>query len=362
MAAQASYRRNTPHYPLSVNGPIYQAFSVGRVRVVMLDIRSEQVRKGDAHPENQIISETQMQWLFAELATAPTYAAMVIVSSASWIGAEVKGKESWLGHVRDRERVANFIASNNLDNVAIIAGDAHMLAIDDGTNGDYSTVPGSAGIPVMQAAPLANTGSNKGGPYSAGCVAYKLNFNQHYGTMQVSSVSGVVSVTWRGHRVGIKEPVLTYTAVAPFVKAGIKEKLQVGCRVPLFHTWMTVLIVVLASLLIVNTLLPLKLRNVTDTPRGKALTLAAVWVVPLISLLVVLGDVKYRSLILDDIALICIVLEGSLLLSLVAIDCSLRKAVLVEQRHDVAEHYGSVITRNAQTPVSEAARRSVVHC
>lgn len=44
--------------------------------------------------------------------------------------------------------------------------DAHMLAIDDGTNTDYSTGNDAnstgAGFPILQSAPLANYGSVKG--------------------------------------------------------------------------------------------------------------------------------------------------------------------------------------------------------
>ncbi|MCP4962875.1 MAG: hypothetical protein GY925_26865 [Actinomycetia bacterium] len=47
----------------------------------------------------------------------------------------------------------------------MVAGDAHMVAIDDGTN---SGCGGHDGFPVLQAAALDRPGSIKGGPYSHG--------------------------------------------------------------------------------------------------------------------------------------------------------------------------------------------------
>ena len=50
----------------------------------------------------------------------------------------------------------------------MLSGDAHMLAIDDGTHNTYG---GSGpGFPVFHAGALDRPGSLKGGPYSEGAV------------------------------------------------------------------------------------------------------------------------------------------------------------------------------------------------
>ena len=49
----------------------------------------------------------------------------------------------------------------------MVSGDSHMVAIDDGSNTDYSTT-GNASFPLLQAAALDRPGSVKGGPYSEG--------------------------------------------------------------------------------------------------------------------------------------------------------------------------------------------------
>ena len=64
-------------------------------------------------------------------------------------------------------RISQFIVENDLDNVVMLAGDAHMIAADDGSHSNYSGLPGSS-FPVLQAAPIDQQTSIKGGPYSEG--------------------------------------------------------------------------------------------------------------------------------------------------------------------------------------------------
>ena len=49
----------------------------------------------------------------------------------------------------------------------MISGDAHMVAIDDGSHSGYAH-GGRDGFPVFHAAALESSGSVKGGPYSHG--------------------------------------------------------------------------------------------------------------------------------------------------------------------------------------------------
>jgi hypothetical protein len=68
-----------------------------------------------------------------------------------------------------------------------------MLAIDNGTNSDYST-NGGAGFPVMHAAPLDKHPSEKGGPYSEGV---SLTSGQ-FGLMTVDDEGETIDITWSG--------------------------------------------------------------------------------------------------------------------------------------------------------------------
>jgi hypothetical protein len=76
----------------------------------------------------------------------------------------------------------------------MVAGDAHMLAIDDGTNSDYSD-GGDAGFPVLQAAALDRPGSVKGGPYSEGTYPGAGQF----ALMTIEDSGDVLRMSWQGY-------------------------------------------------------------------------------------------------------------------------------------------------------------------
>jgi len=190
-AAQASYREYVPHYALEADdGAIYQAFSLGRVRFLVTDTRSG--REGDT-----MLGEQQIEWLKQELLAArDTHALTVWASSVPWIAAPGSGTgDDWGGYPEERADLANFIADNGIaDHLVMVAGDAHMLAIDDGTNSDYSDA-GDAGFPVLHAAALDRPGSTKGGPYSEGTFPGAGQF----ATMTVEDDGGdTIRVAWQG--------------------------------------------------------------------------------------------------------------------------------------------------------------------
>ena len=80
----------------------------------------------------------------------------------------------WMNYPEERVEVAEMIKSNGVDNLVAVAGDAHMVAFDDGSNTDFA-VEGGAGFPLLHSAPLAQVGSFKGGPYSTGCHAPEVS-------------------------------------------------------------------------------------------------------------------------------------------------------------------------------------------
>ena len=77
----------------------------------------------------------------------------------------------------------------------MVSGDAHMVAIDDGTNSDYAS-GGGAGFPVLHAAALDRPGSVKGGPYSDGAFPG----GGQYGILAVDDRADGVTVTLAGRR------------------------------------------------------------------------------------------------------------------------------------------------------------------
>ena len=115
------------------------------------------------------------------LAARDRSALTVLVSSVPWIGRADPGNDSWAGYPRERAHLSRFIARHRIRNLVMLSGDAHMLAIDDGSHSDYSGT-GRAGFPVMHAAALDRPGHDvKGGPYSEGAYPGA----GQYGTMSV---------------------------------------------------------------------------------------------------------------------------------------------------------------------------------
>ena len=163
-AARSVYRQAVPHHPLPAGadlGAIYQGFTMGRVRFLLTDTRSERT-------DASMLGAQQLAWLLDELRTASrSYALVVWVNPDPWIAPADPGDDDWGGYPDERRRIADAIAEAGTHNLVMLSGDAHMVALDDGTNSDYSTA-GGAGIPVLHAAALDRPGRVKGGPYSHG--------------------------------------------------------------------------------------------------------------------------------------------------------------------------------------------------
>ena len=123
----------------------------------MTDTRSER------HPgERTMLGARQLAWLIAELerAARDPVALLVWVNTVPWIAADGDGN-GWGQFAAERSLIGERIAALGLGpRMAMMSGDAHMLAFDDGRNNAHG------GFVVAQAAPLDRFNSTKGGPYS----------------------------------------------------------------------------------------------------------------------------------------------------------------------------------------------------
>lgn len=200
--ARTVYRDYAPHYPLSVgDGTIGQAFTIGRVRVIMTDLRSASVPPTNVESAAKTrLGATQKAWFKQELIAARDagFPLILWVSSAPWIVPATVGEDSWGGYATERTELANFIRDNRIKNLVVFAGDMHAMAYDDGTHSDYAS-GGGAPLVVLHAAPLTATPNFKGGPYTAGPF---LNAQQ-YGTFEVVDTGGAtIQCRFTGKRVG----------------------------------------------------------------------------------------------------------------------------------------------------------------
>eukprot|EP00177_Eucheuma_denticulatum_P002947 GFKZ01005296.1.p1 GENE.GFKZ01005296.1~~GFKZ01005296.1.p1 ORF type:complete len:524 (-),score=55.46 GFKZ01005296.1:587-2158(-) len=237
-AALANYRTLVPSYPLPSRNASYHAFTVASVRIILSDLRAL-ARK---EPGSTLATE-QREWFFQELAQANRYDLVVWMSSKPWIGKSNEGGDSWAGFPAERRQVANAIKELNVTNLVVVAGDAHMLAYDDGSHADYAD-DGGGGFPVFQAAPLGNRGSSKGGPYSGGCFARRLWVNRQYALLKVSKLGDEAGpcVRFEGFVGNGERPVME------FAKCGVMGGVRgVGgeddaCAISVFPAWVWALI------------------------------------------------------------------------------------------------------------------------
>jgi phosphodiesterase/alkaline phosphatase D-like protein len=192
-----AYGEYVPHYdlPAGDGGPIYQAFTIGRVRFVVTDLRSARDPASEPDgPAKTMLGTAQRAWLEQELAdAADRYALVVLVSSVPWIGDPRAGADGWMGYASEREQLARSMAAHGVRNLLMLGGDAHMVAIDDGSHTAYG---GGPSFPLMHAAALDQLGSTKGGPYSEGAYPGSGQF----GTLDVQDDGRRLVVTLTGRR------------------------------------------------------------------------------------------------------------------------------------------------------------------
>jgi phosphodiesterase/alkaline phosphatase D-like protein len=207
-AALASYRVFVPHYPMDARSEstIHQAFTIGRVRVIMTDTRSARSSPRVGAAERTMLGERQLAWLLEELEDAADAPLVLWVNTIPWITKRNEATdEGWAPYDVERRTIADAIVRLRLsDRLVMLSGDAHMLAIDDGTNSEYSlnASQGSKGFVVAHAAPMDRWPRIKGGNYSHGQVAA----NGQYGVLDVVDEGERVQVTIQGWRGGSPVP------------------------------------------------------------------------------------------------------------------------------------------------------------
>jgi len=191
-AARQAFREQVPSHPLVSDGAINRAFTIGRVRFVVTDTRSE--RRGDS-----MLGAEQLAWFEDEIVAASrTHALVVWMNPSPWIGEANPSGDGWAGFADERRHIADVLADADVDNLLMVSGDAHMLGFDDGSNSGYAS-DGSPGFAVFQTAALDRPGNVKGGPYSGGAFP---GFGQ-YGVIDVDDDGELLEVrlsgkNWKG--------------------------------------------------------------------------------------------------------------------------------------------------------------------
>jgi hypothetical protein len=108
------YLTHVPHYPLLTSdpfsGPIFQGWTIGRVRFIMTDLRSQADLQSD--DIRTTLGSAQRDWLLSELNNASSYGLVVWVSSKPWMGPGTSNIDKWRGYPEERQMIADKVRWN----------------------------------------------------------------------------------------------------------------------------------------------------------------------------------------------------------------------------------------------------------
>lgn len=192
--AARAYRDYVPHYELHHDKSVHQAFTIGRVHFILSDLRSSKT-------PTQMMDSAQYAWLRSEFVYARDHALVAAwVSPLTWNA--VGYPENWGCQPDERERLANYLYHQQVEDLFILSGDAHMLAIDGGTHADFSTSGDSPyRYPIFQAAAISRSGSYKGGEFDqGGWFPNPSNTHGQFGEVIVNDDGTDVCITFNGWR------------------------------------------------------------------------------------------------------------------------------------------------------------------
>ena len=199
-SAIQTYREYVPHYPLDTSlgnelnvqqrsgASAHQSFAIGQVYFILTDLRSQRTpNHAPVTPDKTVLGPHQKRWFISTIQNIiqakNTYKVLVWCNTMPWLDDERK----WGHFPHEQDELASILAEarKHLEKVIIVSGDAHMIAIDDGTHS-------KGGVPVLHAAAFGRDGSTKGGPYSHGMYP---GFGQ-YGVVEITTNHCIIFQGW----------------------------------------------------------------------------------------------------------------------------------------------------------------------
>lgn len=238
-AARRGYTLGIPHYELGststneADAAKYQAFTLGTVRFIITDLRSESVRSSE-YFSGKVYSKQQKQWLFDEFSRAGEYDFVVWVTTRPWTDPVRLSSDGWGGFVQDRDELAAHIAKTigrGPRNLLVLSGDNHMVAFDDGSSTDFSgqdLYPG--GFPLLHSGPLANYGglSELFKPstnfFTDGCKAFSSELNHQFSTVEFYFPSNQACVRMKSYSEDSSNVIFEKEMCGELMKYGTPEE------------------------------------------------------------------------------------------------------------------------------------------
>jgi len=203
-AAATAYREHVPAYTLNDSTGIWHSYVCGRVRFIVTDLRSQRSPNSDTDNSSKtMMGTTQKAWFKDELLAAKAAGQIVFwVCPTPWVAATTANADHWGGFNTERKEISDFIQSHGIAAVIRLSTDAHMVALDDGTNDLFTTDTVGNKLVTFHAAPLRQSGSIKGGSYSHGTYSGTNNESEgQWGLVTVTDTNGeTIDVTLVGKK------------------------------------------------------------------------------------------------------------------------------------------------------------------
>jgi len=191
----AAYREVIPVDADLPTGGIYRSFGRGRVKFILTDGRSfKSPSSATDNASKTMFGTAQEAWIAAELAD-PAYPVKVICLDVPYVEVATAGSDKWGGYKAAAQRLVDAIHTANAK-VFLIHGDSHALLADDGTS-----IGNTGSLPVAGAAPLGNSTSIKGGPYSQGTWPTQATVGtteQQHGLLDITDTGTAITIRYSG--------------------------------------------------------------------------------------------------------------------------------------------------------------------
>lgn len=206
----------------TVNTPVhglYQAWVVGRVRFIMVDIRNTD-RSPGANTDNgskTMLGATQLAWLESQLTQSEPL--KVIISDVAWMGAATtsNGPDKWWSYDTERQAILSYIAAHQaqVQNVMLWHGDSHLVGVATPAKNTWGN------FPVYCAAPLLNVGGGLNtGTYSS-FYNNSAGEARFYGRITITDTGSDISVQFQGWDAANATAQVTQTDIFATTQPGV---------------------------------------------------------------------------------------------------------------------------------------------
>lgn len=192
----AAYRQFVPHYPLATAGTtaIHQSFVINRVRVIILDTRSQRSDRTLAESSSKtMLGAEQKTWLKSELLQPEPL--KILVSGIYWRRDATNG-DRWGSYQTEWAEIRDWAAANagGIGKVLVISGDRHALYADDG-----SGAAGTGGTywPNVSGAAFDQGSSQDFEPWSHGYYYVTGNLKA-FGWLDITDSGAGITVAYSG--------------------------------------------------------------------------------------------------------------------------------------------------------------------